>query len=72
VPPTAIPYRRILQLKFKVTSDARSPAVPAKLNFRKVAHYERHIAALAQHLVRAARLVKRQPLRDQRLDVALF
>jgi len=29
-------------------------------------------SALAQHLVRAARLFERQPLRDQGLDLALF
>lgn len=28
--------------------------------------------ALAQHLVRVARLFERQPLRDQRLDLSLF
>ena len=29
-------------------------------------------SAFAQHLVRAARLFERQPLRDQGLDLALF
>ena len=29
-------------------------------------------SAFAEHLVRAARLFERQPLRDQRLDLALF
>lgn len=42
VPPAAIPHRQrgILQLKFKVTSDARSPPVPAQLILRKAADYK--------------------------------
>ena len=42
--------REVLQLKFKVTSDARSPPVPAQLNLRKAADYEDKIAARYIHV----------------------